>query len=80
MIINVTQENIDKGTSTCVWACPIALALRKIAKDEEGVSVYDTHCYIDDVNYNLPPEATSFIQNFDEGINVNPFSFEAIKR
>lgn len=78
MIINVTQYHIDRGCRESCRGCPIALAL-----SDAGVS--DPHVEGDQAGamradglhdwFRLPSRVRRFIQAFDAGSAVEPFSF-----
>lgn len=81
MQINVTQEIIDKGgkggKSNCS-SCPIALAIREQTEfkaAEVGHDIWLTSILSEKPRH-LPSEATFFIERFDDGKPVQPFSFE----
>lgn len=80
MIINVTQEHIDKGKRGRACGCPVALAVLELLNVKYGlVSVSPYTLYIEINNYRpfrLPPEATRFVSLFDDGQEVSPFTFE----
>lgn len=82
MIINVTQEDIENGIRHSCFSCPIALAVKR----ETGCN-----CSVESANFHLKArifmmgsyeayfpgkEAEDFINNFDGGKPVKPFSFE----
>lgn len=75
--VSVTQENIDKGVARACTFCPIALALRDLGDRYSyivnGRSLYNIHH--ERVAY-LPLEASWFVQDFDAGRHVDPFTFE----
>jgi hypothetical protein len=77
MTIHVTQEHIDKGLKSC-GGCPIALALRDAGFND--VVVFQRRFIYDarrgSPSHTLPPEAREFIEKFDKGRTVQPFSFE----
>lgn len=81
--IRVTQDHIDRGggTQPC-FHCPIALAARDAGFQDVAVH----HRYIHyaskggDKFVRLPDEAMFFIQHFDKGWPVQPFSFEVDDR
>ena len=82
--IEVTQADIDKAselletTSDPVSAiCPVAIAANRVMKKPVVAGtrgIYDRRTF---ENYiPLPLEARTFIENFDTGVKVEPFSFE----
>jgi hypothetical protein len=77
VIINVTQEDIDKGIPKECGKCPVALAIKR-AGNFEFVSVDGCEIYIDGSDFACPNEVDFFIRDFDTGgpSAVFPFSFE----
>lgn len=78
MTITVTQHDIDHGRrGDCVW-CPIALAASRAI----GAEVYADGAEIFSINNRYqfqaetPEEACRFMEEFDAGEPVVPFSFE----
>lgn len=83
MLHHVTQEDIDKGSALDGHSCPVYRSLRR-----SYPNVY--HVDAENVQYNcdgytplydrpkkpLPYEAAAFINRFDQGLPVEPFSFE----
>lgn len=79
MKITVKQKHIDKGEKTKAMSCPIALAIKDYYWFPRRVVVGHCCCFIGknmDKTYPLPKEVTNFIQDFDMGLEVKPFSFE----
>ena len=76
--INVTAEHITDGARGNPWGCAIALALKTAFPDAELVSVGVTDFDIDDRVYDIPfpREASTWIEAFDRGGEVEPFSFD----
>jgi hypothetical protein len=74
MIIHVTQEDIDNGVRQDCRCCPVALALKRVARIQRvflgGVSLSPTKIIW------FPPEVKRFIERFDWRNTVQPFSFE----
>lgn len=74
MIVNVTQKHIDEGIRCKCDSCPVALAL----EDDTGVKWW-VGCYSFRrglANLSMPVLVDLWIQNFDAGRPVVPFSFE----
>lgn len=76
-IINVTEDNILNGLTCDSANCPIALAL--LDKYNECLPLVDTHeisVRLNDKVYvaKTPKEAIEFIDNFDVGYHVEPFT------
>lgn len=81
MTIHVTQEDIDTGQRNKPWACPVALAIKRAMPThvvEAGPEVVYLHKPGDLANtaYHTPITASFFIENFDNGAPVSPFSFD----
>lgn len=78
--IQVTQEDINTGMQDVCQHCPIALAIKRALK-AELVSVYNfsIHVFISNsemsYKYRVTDAIYSFIERFDEGVKVEPFSF-----
>lgn len=77
MKISVTKADITKGEPDDCLSCPIALALkRKVTNVEVDSDNIDfkwkgkKYC-----NIRLPLEAVDFIEQFDCGEQVKPFTF-----
>lgn len=86
MLIEVTQQDIDTGRARDCLMCPIALAvMRASGKKYASVSPYNFGCSDTDPDstrgrwkrYRMPVAARIFVSNFDRGLPVAPFSFEA---
>lgn len=86
LIIEVTETHIARGRQCDCIACPVALALRDaIHAASLGASVYANALQMDYrlssdfvlMSAKTPPEVVAFIQNFDEGRDVKPFTFTA---
>ncbi|QIG58199.1 hypothetical protein SEA_SKOG_47 [Gordonia phage Skog] len=75
----MTQEDIDNGVGVPEW-CPIALAIRrKRGVDDAAV---DDHQILVRRNqrassYRVPQRVHDFVNAFDAGLDVEPFTFEA---
>lgn len=76
MIITVTQSNIDNGKRGEPDCCPVALALR----DEYGkgccIFVGGKTASYPRGEIKLPDSVGKFVRDFDNNIEVQPFSFE----
>jgi hypothetical protein len=76
LVINVTQEDIDRGEPCSTNYCPIARAIRRKVGPEAYISVGDTTAAIDRTNYRVSPRAADFIHSFDENeLSVSPGTF-----
>ncbi len=75
MLINVTQKNIEEGEKQSFTSCPIALAIKEQLGDRKDVHVDEDICAINGKEYYLTIAARKFVNSFDEGKVVKPFSF-----
>lgn len=87
MKICVTAKHIKKGKRNEGHSCPIALAIReeldcaikaakKLGKEDTfKVDVGGAEIYIGNDSYIIPEKACKFIEKFDDGGTVKPFSF-----
>lgn len=81
MLIEVTEDDIKRGNQYSCYTCPIALAVCRLFPDANvQVSSYRITVETGDgfEYFYLPREAKNFIQNFDGGRSVQPFSFATI--
>ena len=82
LLIEVTQKDIEEGVAMDCKSCPVALAcMRHIDKVPGVISVEaatDLILFKGLKRYvcTTPAEAGKFINRFDVGIRVKPFSFE----
>lgn len=74
MMIELTEEHINKGEVESGHYCPIALAIKERIPDERVIVGYITST-VGDKSYALDKTASQFIQNFDSGRTVNPIVF-----
>jgi hypothetical protein len=76
--ITVTQAHIDKGKPQKADDCPIFHALTDAGFNVDEVDLWAfIEIYPNEWAYiALPDEATSFIDQFDAGKPVQPFTFE----
>lgn len=76
--IHVTSKDIENGTIGHSGACPIALAARRAGLDTVSVdhSLVDLSSSRDGCKeYKMPLKAQKFVDDFDSGKKVKPFSF-----
>lgn len=73
MRINVLKRHIEGGNRRGLCSCPIALALIEQVSCKR-VEVLN-FARIDGKSFDLPAKAKTFIQKFDAGYPVEPFSF-----
>ena len=81
VLIQVTQEDIDKGCRTSTRSCAIARALDRITHDRLGALVgkfIKLEDWYGEVVFRqrIPIVARNFISDFDSGLYVEPFSFQ----
>lgn len=77
MIINVTQDDIDRGLPNTNNLCPVALALKRCTN--KHCRAFPYILYIGDNEVKPPVEVRSFIFSFDyfgKNVGREPFSFE----
>ena len=86
--INVNNSHIAHGIRNTNEACPIALAAQEqiagcdLAEvgpvDKDLCELVIWKPFADGVQtYQLPPEVTDFVRDFDSGKRVHPFTFQA---
>jgi hypothetical protein len=77
--IIVTQEDIDRGVREDCGKCPVAIAASRVFTDIRWISVTDTIEFGEQPAgvqvWSLPPEASQFIDAFDNKRHVEPFEF-----
>lgn len=82
MLIEVTEEDIARGLSNDACLCPIALALKRATRNTWQVGYSEAVCAVYPfMKFDLPPEASDFVDRFDNGIidsddTFRPFKFE----
>jgi hypothetical protein len=81
--VNVTAEHIARGTRDSCRFCPVALAVKEAFPNIELVAVDSAHVTMGGgprrggwIEIDLPDGATRFIETFDIGDPVQPFTFE----
>lgn len=84
MKIEITQHDIDYGVQGECQLCPIARAVKRKINGEVRVFGDDISIFTTDIirryrYYKLPQKAKDFMQRFDDGKKVRPFTFEARK-
>lgn len=76
MLIQVTQDNIDKGVPSCT-GCPIALAIKRATgASAVRVDTFPTQVRVNGKSVLLPESAEKFIRWFDQLGRGEPFEFE----
>lgn len=89
MKIKVTWKHISEGTPCNINCCPLVLALKDVLsedvkvwgkKDSQGPYAWMKgpfdFDYSRDVALNLPEVCRDFMETFDAGLPVKPFTFE----
>lgn len=83
MRIEVLQSDIDHGERHCCERCPVARAITRAIGNRVAVAVYadrGAELGITSGGYtrwiSLPDEVIEFINRFDIGLKVAPFTFE----
>ena len=82
--IIMEQDDLEEGIPGDHSLCPVARAVRRMYGDELRVSVGSTHVSLSKngyefIEFDLPPEATEFIREFDEGSELYPIEFDLTK-
>lgn len=77
LIVKVTKQDIKEGVAESLHLCPIAKALRRIGFERISVDSDSIQIGRRKNVYELPWEATQFIEDFDNGINVKSIKFTA---
>lgn len=72
--VNVTRDDIKRGIPEDESYCPIARAVRRLGK-KKLVLVDADICVLGLHDFKLPRKAAKFIDKFDNGETVKPFSF-----
>jgi hypothetical protein len=75
-LINVTQRDIDKGDPYVGDLCPVARAMCRAFK--KGLGFVNTDGDTIEIGYNTykaPKSVDTFVDKFDNGETVKPFSF-----
>ncbi len=81
-LIDITYQDIEMGDRGCENSCPIALALRHEYKTTNvSVEMEDIpYIYVNgdelDMTSNMRDIVETFIQRFDSGQDVKPFTLE----
>lgn len=82
MTISITQKHIDEGGREHCGNSPIARAIKEATKSNEvfvghyGIGYEREHGYFKHVMPKTPPTVREFMDRFDEGLPVEPFTFE----
>ena len=78
MTITVEQEHIDKGEKMNSSRCAVALAIEAATGVTPEVDYAEVTMQYEDhaVRCHLPEAASLFVDEFDKGLPVEPFSFD----
>ena len=82
MLINVTEQHIKAGIRSSYVDCPISLAIKghlpncAVSTDYTVIQILKNGHI---TKYRVPPEVYSFILDFDDNLEVKPFSFKLTK-
>jgi len=78
--ITVTAEHIARGVADSCDHCPVALAIREALPHGPGLWVDSAHVTVGKPGHwtevDLPDTVTHFIEAFDGGDPVRPFTFD----
>ena len=83
--VEVTAQDIRRGKRGTCQLCPVAKTVKRVLGRGYRVSICDDIYVtavkgdIGEVSFNMPVEAQTFINNFDYGRPVKPFSFVAVR-
>ena len=90
MKIEVTAEDIATGVRHDPFACVIGLAVARafnmepFGEEPSPYAVFGLNMRLRNHHFGLPPKVTEFIYNWEDGQEVEPFSFtisdEDVKR
>ena len=73
--VNVTQENIDLGKRASTFSCPVARACRQAIP---GFSSCSDVVFIGGTMLPMPIQVVCWMDDFDWGREVHPFTFELV--
>lgn len=76
----VTQEDIDKGIKEDVNNCAVALAVKRLFPEDRNVYVENPGIDINGEFYLVPKHIEEFINNFDNGLPVEPVEFDMCEK
>ncbi len=79
MKVIVTKKDIKLGQPELTDSCPIALALKRkhLGKPSVESDYFTVTVRGEERRFDLPDNAKLFVENFDEGYDVEPFTFTA---
>lgn len=73
--ISIAPRHIRCGTKGSMESCPIALAIKE-ALLTDNVKVDGSGIFINERKYEVDKKDLRFIERFDNGERVSPYSFE----
>ena len=76
LTVEVTQQDIERGSLIECRSCPVALALQRATGREVEVAGPWFIFANSRRHFNLPESVRDFVAQFDSGVAVQPFSFE----
>lgn len=79
LTVEVTEEDIKAGKRGKGDQCPIACALRRKGDPYPDLYVGPNYIDCDSGRFRTPGEAKAFIQAFDSGFPVQPFTFKTAR-
>lgn len=77
-LITITEYDIADGVKCECTSCPVARAVKREspffhAVGQDGITFWKGS---EEKEFSIPDEVRTFIQDFDAGLRVLPFSFE----
>ena len=74
--VKVTQSDIDNGVKNNCYSCPIALAIdRVVGRFHVSVNALSAKVGLWEGWWNTSSQQSRFIESYDKGYRVEPFSF-----
>lgn len=74
--VNVTALDIRDGVRSDIGACPIARAVKRSKRSRGDVWAGPVHISTGLLVYKTPPNVRQWMENYDDGREVEPFTFE----
>ena len=80
--IDVTARDIAEGVPKNCSGCPIALAAQRVLPEFDNIIVGESIVVEGEefYRYSMTNEALEFVGAFDNGQEVSPFKFTAVRR
>lgn len=82
ILVEVTEDHIENGTPDDCETCMVALAIKPYLKRNQDFCIDGTHLLLTTENKDnpklipLPVEVQFFINKFDSGKRISPFTFK----